>query len=106
MDETNHTKPKEKNVGLQKAQEAANKVGGHMILPTFEQGASGSDWNDLVQSKGKALVIWLLKAGIDLANTKHRAQLALTYEKAQQKQQAAQALEERLEVGMGLSLSR
>ncbi len=64
--DNDHSKPKEKNVGLQKAQEAAQKVGGYTLLPTFEKGASGSDWNDLMQSKGKALVSSMLQAGIGI----------------------------------------
>lgn len=103
--DNDHSKPLEKNVGLQKAQEAAQKVGGHTLLPTFEKGASGSDWNDLMQSKGKALVSDMLQAGIGIADIKHRAQLALAKEKAP-KQDAIRTLEQSLEQGMSLSLSR
>jgi len=47
-----HTKPLSKNVGLQKASEAAHMVGGSLLLPEFPQGAKGTDWNDLVRLKG------------------------------------------------------
>ena len=40
------------NVGVEKAREAAAKVGGAVLLPTFEPGAKGSDWNDIHQAKG------------------------------------------------------
>ncbi len=40
------------NVGVEKAREAAAKVGGAVLLPTFEPGAKGSDWNDVHQAKG------------------------------------------------------
>jgi len=104
--DNDHSKPIEKNVGLQKAQEAAQKVGGYTLLPTFEKGASGSDWNDLMQSKGKALVSEMIQTGIAMADIKYRAQLALTQEKTQEKEKAVQVLEKTLEQGMGLSLSR
>lgn len=104
--DNDHSKSIEKNVGLQKAQEAAQKIDGYTLLPTFEKGASGSDWNDLMQSKGKAFVTEMLQSGIAMAVIKHRAQLALVQEKAQQKEKAVQVLEKTLEQGVGLSLSR
>lgn len=39
----------EQNVGKSKAEEAAKIVGGHVLLPRFAKGASGSDWNDLAK---------------------------------------------------------
>jgi len=104
--DNDHSKPLEKNVGLQKAQEAAQKVGGYTLLPSFEKGASGSDWNDLMQSKGKALVTEMLQTGIAMADIKHRAQLALAQEKAQKKEKTVQVLEKSLEQGASLSISR
>ena len=38
------------NVGKEKAQEAAQAIGGLAVLPLFERGGEGSDWNDFVQS--------------------------------------------------------
>ncbi len=64
--DNDHTKPIEKNVGLQKAQEAAQKVDGHLLLPEFEKGSTGTDWNDLAQEKGKAAVRHQLQVGIAL----------------------------------------
>jgi putative DNA primase/helicase len=104
--DNDHHKPMEKNGGLQKAEEAAKKVGGYTLLPSFEKGASGSDWNDLMHSKGKTVVSEILKSGIAMADIKHRANMALVQEKAQEKEKAVQGLEKSLEQGMGLSLSR
>lgn len=64
--DNDHTKPIEKNVGLQKAQEAAQKVAGHLLLPEFEKGSTGTDWNDLAQEKGKEAVRHQLQVGISL----------------------------------------
>lgn len=50
--DNDHSKPLEKNVGRQKAQEAALNVGGHVLLPEFEREAPGSDWNDVANIKG------------------------------------------------------
>jgi antirestriction protein ArdC/phage/plasmid primase-like uncharacterized protein len=64
--DNDHTKPIEKNVGLQKAQEAAQKVAGHLLLPKFEKESTGTDWNDLAQAKGKEDVRHQLQVGISL----------------------------------------
>lgn len=40
------------NVGLVKAQEAAVKHGGGVIVPKFKDGDKGSDWNDLATANG------------------------------------------------------
>lgn len=40
------------NVGLVKAQEAAEKYGGGVIVPKFKDGDKGSDWNDLATANG------------------------------------------------------
>lgn len=104
--DNDHSKPIEKNVGLKKAQEAAKKVGGYTLLPAFEKGASGSDWNDLMLTKGKAFVTELLTFGITGADIKHRANMALMQEKSQQKEKTIQVLEKSSDQGMGLSLSR
>lgn len=75
--DNDHSKPIEKNVGLQKAQEAAQKVGEYTLLPKFEKGASGSNWNDLMLTKGKAFVTELLTSSIAGADIKHRANMTL-----------------------------
>ena len=43
------------NVGKEKAQEAAQAISGPAVLPPFEGGAEGSDWNDFAQSVGPDL---------------------------------------------------
>ncbi len=64
--DNDHTKPIEKNVGLQKAQEAAQKAAGHLLLPEFEKGSTGTDWNDFAREKGKAAIRHQLQVGISL----------------------------------------
>jgi putative DNA primase/helicase len=51
------------NVGRQKAEEAAKMVDGH-LLPEFDAGALGSDWNDLMQEKGVEAVRQMLQVGL------------------------------------------
>ena len=41
------------NVGKEAALKAADAVGGHALLPNFAPDDRGSDWNDLLLSKGK-----------------------------------------------------
>jgi len=65
-----HTKPISKNVGLQKASEAARWVGGSLLLPEFPHGAKGTDWNDLVQLKGVDSIRQELKQAIQVAVVK------------------------------------
>ena len=43
------------NVGREKAEEAAQAIGGLVVLPPFERGGEGSDWNDLARSAGRGL---------------------------------------------------
>jgi putative DNA primase/helicase len=64
------------NIGRQKAQEAAELVGGTSLLPAFEIDASGSDWNDLLRLQGSDMVRRELKAGISMG--KHQAIKAQT----------------------------
>ena len=71
--DNDHTKPIEKNVGLQKAQEAAQKVAGHLLIPEFEKGSTGTDWNDLAQEKGKEAVRHQLQVGISLIKAQAKA---------------------------------
>jgi putative DNA primase/helicase len=93
--DNDHSKPLEKNVGHQKAEEAAQKVGGHTLLPSFEKEASGSDWNDLVKLKGKKAVGSILQAGISLADLKHRA-AQMVVQKAAERQEEAQVEAQKL----------
>lgn len=49
-----HGRPK-KNVGLVKAQEAAEKHGAGLMIPKFETNEKGSDWNDLAANRGDSV---------------------------------------------------
>lgn len=77
--DNDHTKPIEKNVGLLKAQEAAQKVGGHLLNPEFDKGSTGTDWNDLAQENG-------------IENARHQLQVGLALIKTQSKPLMQQAL--------------
>ena len=44
--------PPRPNVGKEKAEEAAQKVGGIAVLPTFGAGQDGVDWNDVATKEG------------------------------------------------------
>lgn len=44
-------KPKVGNVGIKKGFDAANACGGSLIYPVFEQGESGSDFNDIGEER-------------------------------------------------------
>ncbi len=41
------------NPGREKANEAAQAVGGQAVIPSFTAGQNGTDWNDLRQDQGK-----------------------------------------------------
>lgn len=62
--DNDHTQPTEKNVGRQKAEEAAKKTGGHLLLPEFETCSPGSDWNDVANLKGLDAVKFALTVGL------------------------------------------
>jgi antirestriction protein ArdC/phage/plasmid primase-like uncharacterized protein len=96
--DNDHTKPLEKNVGLQKAEEAAKKVNGHTLLPNFEKGASGSDWNDLVKLKSNDAVNSILQAGIQLAEMKHQASAQMIEQAKKQSSLVAFAEKEKTQV--------
>lgn len=49
-----HGRPK-KNVGLVKAQEAAEKHGAGLMIPKFDKDEKGSDWNDLAANRGDSV---------------------------------------------------
>ncbi len=70
-----HNKPKDKNVGRQKAEEAAKMVGGYTMFPRFEKDAPGSDWNDLMNSKGNEHTKLLLDIGIGRVRAEHTVRL-------------------------------
>lgn len=52
------------NVGREKAEAAAERVGGFVLLPRFEAGAKGSDWNDLAQNAGQTAARSQIEAGL------------------------------------------
>lgn len=84
--DNDHTKPIEKNVGLLKAQEAAQKVAGHLLIPEFEKGSTGTDWNDLAQEKGNVAIRHQLQVGLALINAKSKPftqQQAIPHKEAQ-----------------------
>ena len=60
------------NVGREKAEEAAARVGGRALLPQFEPTDTGTDWNDLTKSKGPALVQKQLQDGLAKATRHHQ----------------------------------
>jgi phage/plasmid primase-like uncharacterized protein len=56
-------KPK-RNVGLDAATAAAKAVDGHVLLPAFDKGAAGTDWNDARKERGMDSVRTALAAGM------------------------------------------
>jgi phage/plasmid primase-like uncharacterized protein len=42
------------NVGIKKAEEAAQVVGGFLVTPEFAENDSGTDWNDYAAQQGAA----------------------------------------------------
>lgn len=81
--DNDHHKPKELNVGLHKAQEAAQLVKGNVLLPQFEKGTSGTDWNDLCLANGKDAVLSQIQSGLKASETKVLAdQLTLKQQQA------------------------
>jgi putative DNA primase/helicase len=52
------------NVGLEAAKAAAKAVDGHALIPAFEHGDSGSDWNDAMRQRGKSAVQGELAVGL------------------------------------------
>jgi putative DNA primase/helicase len=71
--DNDHTKPIAKNVGFQKAQEAAQAVGGFVLLPTFEKNTPGSDWNDLWKAQGTQRTQAQLQVGLNQAKAQKQA---------------------------------
>ena len=52
------------NVGRQKAEDAAARVGGTVLLPTFRPNDRGTDWNDLARSQGRGELVEQVAAGL------------------------------------------
>ncbi|MFP5515692.1 MAG: DUF5710 domain-containing protein [Alphaproteobacteria bacterium] len=52
------------NVGREKAEDAAARVGGTMLLPTFRPNDRGTDWNDLARSQGRGELVEQVSAGL------------------------------------------
>ncbi len=71
--DNDHTKPIEKNVGRLKAQEAAQRVGGFAMLPEFDKGTSGSDWNDFRKAQGTQATQARLQLGVNQAKAQKQA---------------------------------
>ncbi|MCT2388873.1 zincin-like metallopeptidase domain-containing protein [Erwinia pyrifoliae] len=64
-------KPKA-NVGKEKALDAARATGTHALLPMFSPDDRGSDWNDLVQLKGKEHAREQLRKSVIQAKSKEQ----------------------------------
>lgn len=60
-----------KNVGAEKAREAAAAVQGFALLPAFDETSCGTDWNDLAQEQGVETVFALLAEGLGRATLQH-----------------------------------
>ncbi|MCM8735509.1 zincin-like metallopeptidase domain-containing protein [Azospirillum sp. A1-3] len=52
------------NVGREKAEDAAARVGGTVLLPTFRPDDRGTDWNDLARAQGQAVLFEQVSAGL------------------------------------------
>ncbi|WP_188052143.1 toprim domain-containing protein [Azospirillum sp. Sh1] len=52
------------NVGREKAEEEAARVGGTVLLPTFRPEDRGTDWNDLARSQGRGELVEQVSAGL------------------------------------------
>ncbi|AWK88591.1 zincin-like metallopeptidase domain-containing protein [Azospirillum thermophilum] len=52
------------NVGREKAEDAAARVGGTVLLPAFRLDDRGTDWNDLARSQGRAVLFEQVSAGL------------------------------------------
>jgi putative DNA primase/helicase len=105
-----HTKAADKNVGRLKAEEAAEKVGGHTLFPSFNKDDSGSDWNDLVGIKGKDVVQHSLDHGIKVIHAKKNLAAELFISEKQKSRQPMQeqalAPEKVLAQSAGRAISR
>jgi putative DNA primase/helicase len=92
------------NVGREKAQEAAESVGGYTLLPPFQKNDSGSDWNDFQKLYGVSETQRNLQSALRVIDVKQKAQVRMA-EKADQLRK--EQLPERESVKeMAVSLSR
>ncbi len=99
--DNDHSKPIDKNVGRQKAEQAALIVGGHVLLPEFEPGASGSDWNDIAKLKGPDELKFEL--GVGLKNIERKVMAASLASNAEiQNQKTEKQLVNRPELEKGI----
>lgn len=73
-----------KNVGAEKAREAAAAVQGFALLPAFDETSRGTDWNDLTQEQGIETASGLLAEGLGRATLQRGG---LTAERAETVQQ-------------------
>jgi putative DNA primase/helicase len=51
--DNDHTKEPNKNVGVLKANEAAERTQGYTLIPSFKKNQQGTDWNDKARLDGK-----------------------------------------------------
>lgn len=65
---------RKRNVGREKAEEAAAAIGGQAIFPMFAAGDKGTDWNDLAQLQGKKHARILLHAAFRRAERQQLVQ--------------------------------
>jgi len=73
-----------KNVGAEKAREAAAAVQGFALLPAFDETSRGTDWNDLAQQQGIETTSALLAEGLGRAALQHGGLTAEREDIAQQ----------------------
>jgi putative DNA primase/helicase len=89
-----------KNVGREKAEEAAEAVKGFTLIPPFQKEHKGSDWNDFKQILGVPETQKMLQSALRSIEVKHQA-LTKMAEKA-----IAQIMEKEPVKEQALSLSR
>jgi len=73
-----------KNVGAEKAREAAAAVQGFALLPAFDETSRGTDWNDLAQQQGIETTSALLAEGLGRVALQHGGITAKREDIAQQ----------------------
>jgi phage/plasmid primase-like uncharacterized protein len=71
------------NVGREKAQEAAELVGGYTLLPPFKKTDSGSDWNDFQKIYGESETQNQLQSVLRLIDIKHKTHLRIAEKAAE-----------------------
>ena len=81
-----------KNVGREKAEQAAAAVGGYALIPRFDADDPGTDWNDLGGAKGEAEVRKQAQEGLEVLERQRLARALgeerLHEEQREQKEQA------------------